>query len=246
MYKRLSISFLLLASSCSVLKASPAADSGFLPHGDRLAPQNKRSPFNAVWYADQKKLDKMKEEYRGFYIMPVNTAFLESQIRAQNISEHLKKERIEDLHEIAKYMEQRLKIALAEYPKHPVKVLDQIEPETLVLETTITELIPTNTAVTTFGTAAGVFVPPAALLSLAGAGSIAMEAILRDSDTGDSLVEIRDRESDKTAPISVKDYQRYAHIREAIDDWSRTLAELAATPYTHKVKGPLPFTLNPF
>ncbi len=239
------LTLLILLAGCSVLKASPAPDSGFLPHGDQLAPLEERSPFHGTWFADRIGFYKLKKEYSKLVVMPVDTSYLESKIRALKISEERKIDRIEDLREIARYMQQRFRNAMLDYPSNPIKLVDHIEPQTLVFETAIVELNPTNPVVNTVGTAAGFFVPGGGLIKYAGKGSIAIESIIRDGDTGQSLVEFKDRQSDKAAPITVRDYQEFAHSRVAIDEWSETFAELAATPYEHRVRGPLPFTLNP-
>lgn len=94
-------------------------------------------------------------------------------------------------------------------------------------------------------TVAGVFIPGTGIIRLFGSGSIAIEGMVIDGKTGELLAAFRDREADKSAPISVRDYQMYAHIRRTMDDWADQLAELAGTVPTHQVKDSLPFTLKP-
>jgi hypothetical protein len=113
------------------------------------------------------------------------------------------------------------------------------------LEIAITEISPNVPEVSAVATVAGFFLPGSGVIRLFGSGSIAIEGILRDGKTGDLLAEFRDREADKSAPISVRDYQMYAHIRRTLDDWADQLAELAGTVSSHQVKDSLPFTLDP-
>jgi hypothetical protein len=124
-------------------------------------------------------------------------------------------------------------------------VQDQPTDDTLVLEIAVTEISPNVPEVSAVASIAGFFFPGSGIIRIFGSGSIAIEGILRDGKTGDLLAEFRDREADKSAPISVRDYQMYAHIRRSLDDWADQLAELAGTMSTHQVKDSLPFTLNP-
>jgi hypothetical protein len=87
--------------------------------------------------------------------------------------------------------------------------------------------------------------PGTGIIRLFGSDSIAIEGMVRDGRIGELLAAFRDREADKSAPISVRDYQMYAHIRRTLDDWADQLAELAGTVPTHQVKDALPFTLDP-
>lgn len=89
------------------------------------------------------------------------------------------------------------------------------------------------------------FVPGGGLIKVAGKGSVAIEGAVRDADTGEILFEFRDREGDKAAPFTVKDFQRFAHAQVAFDEWAKQLVELLATPVTHMVDDSLPFTLSP-
>jgi hypothetical protein len=152
----------------------------------------------------------------------------------------------EELREIGRYMTDRVRTVFKEYPNHPMKLVDVAGPHTLILELSLSEVIPTNVLLNVAGTAGGLFVPGGGAVNILAAGSVAMEARVIDGATGKELVEFKDREADKVAPFTFKDFQKYAHIRKAIDEWATEIAELAATPYEHKVDGGSPFTLNPF
>jgi|GEM_PF-709399 len=247
------ISFLILAASslavitgCSALKASPAKPSGFLPSMAVLTEMRDRAPFHGLWYKDKARFAEVKQQRKQVVIKPVNTQYVEMRIRERAPNEKAIQRRIEDVREVARYMEDRFKTALRGYPKHPFTVVDQSTPDALILELAIVEVTPTNPVVNAVGTAAGTFIPGAGLISVAGKGSIAIEGIIRDGATNEVLVEFKDRESDKRAPFTVKDFQQYAHVRSAIDDWADQYAELSATPLDHQVAESLPFTLLPF
>jgi hypothetical protein len=159
--------------------------------------------------------------------------------------------------ELSAYFHARLTSAFSEYEgdglsadDEPISVRrfavrDEPTDQTLVLEIAITEISPNLPEVSAVATVAGFILPGSSIIRLFGSGSIAIEGIVRDGKTGELLAEFRDREADKSAPISVRDYQMYAHIRRTLDDWADQLAELAGTVPSHQVKDSLPFTLDP-
>jgi len=247
----------LSLSACSVFKARPAPDSGFLPYPERLKPMPERAPFNSAYVPNPKRLEELRMKYQFVSILPINTLPAESKIRALKLTSASERERVSDLHELGGYFHERLRNAFSNYDGDGLSaegvpiavrkftVLDEPTNETLVLEIAITEISPNLPEVSAIAAVAGVFFPGSGLIRLFGSGSIAIEGIVRDGRTGEMLAEFRDREADKSAPISVRDYQMYAHIRRSLDDWADQLAELAGTMSTHQVRDSLPFTLNP-
>jgi hypothetical protein len=189
--------------------------------------------------------------------MPVNTLPAEAKIKARELPPGVEASRLADLQELSAYFHTRLKSAFTEYDGDGLSaddvpitvrrftVRDEPSNDSLVLEIAITEISPNVPEVSAVATVAGFFLPGSGVIRLFGSGSIAIEGILRDGKTGDLLAEFRDREADKSAPISVRDYQMYAHIRRTLDDWADQLAELAGTVSSHQVKDSLPFTLDP-
>ena len=246
-----------LCNACSLFKARPAEDSGFLPYPELLKPMPARAPFNAVYVPDPKRLEQLRMKCHSISIMPINTLPAESKIRAQKFPLRVEESRIADLRELGGYFHTRLKNAFSEYDGDGLSaegvpiivrkftVVDEPTDETLVFELAITEISPNLPEVSAAATVAGFFVPGSGIIRLFGSGSVAIEGIVRDGGTGDLLAEFRDREADKSAPISVRDYQMYAHIRRTFDDWADQLVELTGTMPSHQVKDSLPFTLNP-
>jgi hypothetical protein len=247
----------VFCTACSVFKARPAEDSGFLPYPELLKPMPERAPFNAVYVPDPKRLEELRMKYQSISVLPINTLPAEAKIKSWGLPPGVEASRIADLRELSGYFHTRLESAFSEYDGDGLSaegvpivvrkftVRDEPTDQTLVLEIAITEISPNVPEVSAVATVAGFFVPGSGIIRVFGSGSIAIEGILRDGKTGDLLAEFRDREADKSAPISVRDYQMYAHIRRSLDDWADQLAELAGTMSTHQVKDSLPFTLNP-
>ncbi|MCA9749561.1 MAG: hypothetical protein KC414_10680, partial [Romboutsia sp.] len=90
------------------------------------------------------------------------------------------------------------------------------------------------------------FVPGGSLIKKAGNGSIAIEGFMQLEDLEPLLIEqLKDREIQKSGVFTVKDYQKYAHIRVIIDDWVEQIIVLYLTPYNHQVDDSLIFSIDP-
>lgn len=246
--KYLSLILLILAvcviiSGCSLLKARPAEDSGFLPFNGKLAEMRERSPFNGGWIPDSNKIEELKKTHKNITVLPVVTDLLEEKVKKSGNSQGWKDERIEDARELAKYFENRMLLSFA--TNNIYSVSSEVKPDSFVWEIAITELDPTSPTVSVAATAAGFLVPGGGVIRAVGTGSIAIEGIVRDSNTGDILATFKDREADKSSPFSVKDFQLYAHARVAIDDWAEQFFKLASTPQDVTVEDSLPISLNP-
>jgi hypothetical protein len=216
-----------------------------------------RAPFNAVYVPDVARLEELRRRYQGISIMPINSLPAEAKIKGRKFSSAVEESRIADLQELSAYFHTRLKSAFSDYDGDGLSaegvpitvkkftVVNEPTDETLVLEIAITEISPNVPEVSVLATIAGIFLPGSGIIRVFGSGSIAIEGIVRDGKSGQMLAEFRDREADKSAPLSVRDYQMYAHIRRSLDDWADQLAELAGTVSSHQVQDSLPFTLNP-
>jgi hypothetical protein len=242
MLKTLLILLVFACSACSVLKASPAARSSFLPVVDSLKLADK-SPFNAL-LADP-KLGLIKKNYNRIQISQVNFDNLKQKLQGDLDPEDLQ-ERLEETAEVANYLRSKFIMELEDYPNNQFMITEQAGPNTFIVSLAIIELEATNPIVNSLGTAAGFFIPGGGLIKRFGTGSIAIEGFIKDGDNNQVLLEFADREADKSAPFTVKDFQEYAHVRAAIDDWAEQYAELINNDDMHIVDDSLPFELLPF
>jgi hypothetical protein len=249
----------LWCGGCALVKARPAQDAGFLPNPDKLTEMSERAPFHASYIPDRERLEQLRQKYSKVHFEPVVTELAEEKLRKRDLPEFVIRNRIEEVRELASYFNGKVRMAFEEFdpsdvevnpagggPVKKFEVIDIPTQDCLVWQIAIIDISPNSPELNVAATAAGFFVPGTGAVRALGAGSIAIEGIVRDGATGDVLAEFRDREADKTAPVSIRDYQMYAHIRRVIDDWADQFAELAATPLSHKVEDSLPFTLNPF
>ncbi|MCI5065421.1 DUF3313 domain-containing protein [bacterium] len=235
----------LSISACGVLKGGEAESSSFLPFDDELVEMRERAPFHGIWYRDRAEFALLKQKYHKLVILPVNTHPVEETLsRHRFLGKDAIAERIEEAREMARYMRQKFIAAIRADKEHQIAVVDTVTPDTFVLEIALVDIVPTNGVVNFASTTASFFVPGTGTLKYLGTGSIAIEGILREGATGRPLVAFKDREVDKTTPFTVRDFQQYAHIREAIEEWAEQFAELARTPLTHRVEDSSPFSLS--
>ena len=249
MRNKFTLLFLATLVGCSILKASPAKDSGFLPDGPKLVEDTARSPFQGTYFPDRKKFYDLKNTYTQLIIAPIKTEVVEKRIFEDKSLTLFREDRLEELNETARYFQELLKSSFKGYPNHPMKIIEELPNDkspTLRLEVAIVELEPTKAALNVLSTIAGFFVPGSGITRPFSNGSVAFEGILRDARTNEIFVEFKDRESDKTSLFSIKDFEAYAHQRQIIEEWSGELAALGATADGVKIEGPDPVSFNPF
>lgn len=239
--------FFITQIGCSVLKAKPAKDAGFLPKPELVTERRDRAPFFGYWVEDAQNYYQRLRQSGKVFIAPIDTSFINKAYSAERKSERLKRQRIEEAEELARYFRERLRLSLIQRKEMLVKVLDEPSPDALSVHLALVSVVPTNPGVNLIGTVAGAFLPGGGLIKIVGEGSIAFEGYVVDarSSKHEILEQFKDREGQKASPFTFKDYQQYAHLRVVLDDWSNQLAELANTPPTHKVEDSLPVSLNP-
>lgn len=240
----------LALSSCSVLKASASKMTYFLPKPKLIKEDRERAPFNGYWVYNPEEFYELKKAYGEIVVDEVDISNIIKMYKKSSYSKEKKEQRIEEAKELARYFKQKL-LMLLEDKKDPllkIKKTDEQEDKTLSLrlEIALTEVNPTNPTINILGTIGGFFLPGGSSIKYFGEGSIAMEGFVYAGDPKIPLEQFKDREGQKTYAFSFKDYQRYAHIRVALDDWAMQLAELISSPHSFKVEDSIPLSLNPF
>jgi hypothetical protein len=230
-------------TSCQIFEAKPAADSGF---NRTTAPQVSRAAFlQQIWVDDAYRGMPIKDHFSAVYVAPVNTHYMEHQSWWQQQSTR-QAELQKDAERFAQRMQSQFKQAIANYPNSTIKLANTPGPGVLVLEFALIELVPSKAFWNIGAGAAGFIVPGASLLSLAGAGSIAIEGRARDGANHQIIATFKDRRNDKTAPINIGSYTWYHGAETNVSDWAAEFAELLNTPPSHVVKRPSPVTLSPW
>ena len=237
---------LLLAASlglggCAAMKAQPSQGTGFVPM-EQLS-SNTDYPFNKVWV----KADVDWDKYKTIYIKDVNTKYL---MEANWWQENFRREDMaQDTRNIATSMREKFQDSFRKDPKKLYEVLAEPAPGSLTLELALTELVPSNPMLEAMSIAApygsGVAVQVAAKESGA-KSTVAFEARLVDTDTGEVLVMLADREQGKVAPINLRALTWYGEADVIIDEWANQMVLVANKHPGDVVKPADSFTLKPW
>lgn len=231
-------------TSCKVFDAKPAANSGFNP---TTAPMTTRAAFlQQTWVAPEYRGMPIKDKFSAVYIAPINTSYMAKQSWWQQQSGAGKEQLAKDTQVIATKMRSQFNQAIAKYPGGTMKLANGPGPGVLVLELALVELVPSKAYWNAGATAAGFVIPGAGFLSMAGAGSIAMEGRARDGKTQAVIATFKDRRKDKAAPINIGSYTWYHGAETNIADWAAKFAELLNTSPGHVVKRSSAVTLKPW
>lgn len=240
--KRLLPLLLILAlSGCAglSLKASPLPESEegkvLRAASAELRPDDEGLfPFNHTYHSDY----CAKEAATQVYIAPVDTSRVDLETVRESFLD------ADDVVELAAYARERLEDAFAERSGR-FQVVSEPPARGRIIELAVVELSGTEVVRNVLGTALGAFVPGGGLIAIRSSGTIGIEGVVREAQTGKPLFVFADRERGKTAPFSFNDFRVLSHARAAIDDWSEQIVEsCAATPGT-RIADSSPITLLP-
>jgi hypothetical protein len=230
----------LMVSGCAALKAAPSSGAGFVP----VAQMSKQDdlPFQKVWF--EKGVDFKR--FTSIYIPKVHTDYLlQSNWWQQNFRQGQMKE---DLATMSQYMQDEFKTAFANDPNRRFKVVETPQKDSLTLELALTELVPSNVALSVLeyapyggGTAVRV------MERATGAEStVAFEAKMKAPNPGNTLAMFADRQVKKIRIIDFRAFTWYAHGREIIREWAEQFVQLANQRPGQVIDGSSAFTLMPW
>jgi hypothetical protein len=230
----------LMITGCAALKAAPSKGAGFVPL-EKMSPRQDL-PFQKVWFKDGVDLKR----YTSIYIPAVNTGYLlQSNWWQQNFRQGQMKE---DLATMAQYMQQEFKAAFRHDPYRRFQVVDAPQKGSLTLELALTELVPSNVALSVLeyapyggGTAVRV------MERATGAEStVAFEARMQDSATGENVAMFADRQVKPIRIIDFKAFTWYGHGKDIIKEWADQFVKVSNKQPGEVVEGAAPFTLRPW
>lgn len=235
-----SLGLSLMVSGCAALKAAPSTGAGFVPMAQMAKQED--LPFQKVWF--KKGMDF--QPYKSIYIPKVHTGYLlQSNWWQQNFRQGQMKA---DLAVMAQYMQDEFKTAFANDPNRRFQVVEAPREDSLTLELALTELVPSNVALSVLeyapyggGTAVRV------MERATGAEStVAFEARMTDANPGDILAMFADRQVKKIRIIDFRAFTWYAHGREIIREWAEQFVKLANQRPGEVIEGSPAFTLMPW
>ena len=151
-----------------------------------------------------------------------------------------------DVEKLANFFLDEINRSFSENESGRWTLVEEPDEDTLIVEYALVEVVATKVHINAVGLAAGFAVAGGGLISSTAGGSIAFEAKIFDGQNGELLAAYADREVDKVSIVSLKDYQFYAHAKDAISEWAEQFAELANSEKTEKVDDSLPVNFSPW
>ncbi len=229
------------ASMDKKLKAPPAAGTGYVPM-QQLA-KNPNLPFDKAWI-------KQGVDWKGYhtiYIAPVNTDYL---MRANWWQETIRADQMQqDVQNMAAFMRTQFIKAFQNDPRHRLRVVMSPEKGSLTLAMAITELIPGHVLLNVIKVAGpyGSGLAAAALERGTEAQStVAFEAKVKDTTTGQTVAMFADREYATARPIDLKGFTWYGNAEDIVKQWAKQFVEVANRRPGEIIKPASTFSLKPW
>jgi hypothetical protein len=223
------------------LKAQPAAGTGYVPM-QQLA-KDPDLPFDKAWI----KPGVDWTRYRTIYIAPVNTDHL---LRANWWQESIRADQMQqDVQNMAAFMRTQFITACQNDPRHRLRVVMSPEKGSLSLEMAITELVPSKVLLNVVkvagpygsGLAAGALERGAEAQS-----TVAFEARVQDTDTGQIVAMVADRQYATLRPIDLKGFTWYGNAEDIVEQWAKQAVEVANRRPGDHIKPASTFSLMPW
>ena len=223
------------------LKAQPAEGTGYVPM-QQLA-KNPNLPFDKAWI----KQGVDWHRYRTIYIAPVNTDYL---MRANWWQESIRADQMQqDVQNMATFMRTQFITAFQNDPRHRLRVVMSPERGSLTLALAITELVPSKVLLNVIkvagpygsGLAAGALERGTEAQS-----TVAFEARVKDTDTGQTVAMFADREYATVRPIDLKGFTWYGNAEDIVKQWAKQFVEVANHRPGEIIKPASTFSLMPW
>jgi hypothetical protein len=219
-------------------KAGPIPGVGFVEEARMKRPED--LPFHKAWF----KPGFQWGDYSQIQIAPVNI-------------DHLPKmdwwKRLErgsafqaDAEKLAEYAKRTFEEHFRDDPNQRYRVVDQPDPETLILEIALVEIIPSKVVLNTLGYAPFVGSAVKLIRNTKGKSSVAFEARLRDGQTAEVVAMFADREFEKMSPLNVKDITWYGHAESIVAEWASQFVRMCNRKGQEAIPDSKPFHFKPW
>jgi hypothetical protein len=223
------------------LKAQPSMGAGYVPM-QQLA-KNPNLPFDKAWI----KQGVDWNCYRTIYIAPVNTDHL---MRANWWQESVRADQMQqDVQNMATFMRTQFITAFQNDPHHRLRVVMSPERGSLTLAMAITELVPSKVwlnAVKIAGPYGSGLAAGALERGTEAQSTVAFEARVKDTNTGQTVAMFADREYATVRPIDLKGFTWYGNAEDIVKEWARQFVEIANRRPGEIIKPASTFSLKPW
>lgn len=206
-------------------KANPAEGCTTFLAEFKKVKMTKRKLVDKAWIKPGLDITK----YKKVILTPVLTKYhLEySWLERNNVRTLIGSDK-EDLKDFAKYTEDAFKKAIKE--SNEIKLTSRPGPKTLILELALVKIVPGKPILQGLGdmtnfTPFGAILIPVKTTAKATTdsplqGSVAIEGIIRDSETKEPLIVFSDREKQVTAIFNANDFRAYSNLKQIVDTWA--------------------------
>lgn len=226
------------SSFYSAFRAEPMPVTGFLPNHELLVRQPDTFPFHYFY------LRRVHRQYRNIYVAPVDMSLLRKSTGWEEFNRAVAGHLGQDIEGLGKYMRETFIGELKKVSSvNRLNVADDPrQPETLVLATAVTAIIPTKAELNYLGVAAGLVVPGAGLVTgYFASGAIAVEAKLYDARTGEILMMYADTESDQRALLNLAGFTWYSSAKLNIQSVAKETANVLSRRDLSTLERDFPF-----
>jgi hypothetical protein len=204
-----------------------AALSACAPMGERTARNPTGAQFlDQVYVAPEYRGKTAAQEFSKVYFAPVSVGNLSRQGWWESQSAVTQRQLEADARKLAKNFRQAMANAAHSQSGRRLTVVKEPGPDTLIIETAITELVPAKAYWNAAATAAGFVVPGAGLLSAAGSGTITVEGRLRDGNNSALVANFRDTMKDKMAVVNIDSYTWYGGSEANLEEMAANIAQI--------------------
>jgi hypothetical protein len=209
------------------IASSIAALAACSPMGERTARNPTGAQFlDQVYVAPEYRGKSASQQFSKVYFAPVSIGNLSRQGWWESQSAVTQRQLNTDANKLAKNFRQALANAAHSQSGRRHTVVKQPGPDTLIIETAITNLVPAKAYWNAAATAAGFVVPGAGLLSAAGSGTITVEGHVRDGNNSKLIANFRDTMKDKMAVVNIDSYSWYGGSEANLEEMAANIAQV--------------------
>lgn len=243
--------------SCRTVKSVVAAvdvkPTGFLPHAAELKEDRSRSPFLGNWWNPDKKVQEAAAKIQNIYIAPVVADELRPSRQSFAKMEFSGKRRESKMKGLLTYTHDKFVKAFKAGKKPRFTVVNAPSKDAMTLKLSIIEWEPNTYSGLVVREALDMAIPVpmtplGSLVGKAARPAIAIQGVLTEPQTGQSLFEFADKEETKMAVLFFfpNELVPTGQARYAIREWASQFEKLMSTPPEKRVRDSMPIQIIAF
>jgi len=207
-------------------RVEPAKLSAFLPHQELLKRQEATFPFH--YFYVRKKIGK----YDNICVAPVETRYMRRNEYWAKLDQKVAAQIGSDIKNLAGFAQKTFKEAFQNASDElRLKVVDSAKGakgKTLLVRLAIVSIVPTKAELNYLGIAADIFIFPgiSAIAQEAASGTITMECVIEDAETGTIVAMFADTEKAQSTVINLAGMTWYRSAERNIESLAQATADI--------------------